>query len=444
MHKNHSKQKLIVSAFNENIFKILIDILNSKGNVDLGVSPFFVTNYSRPLFISIFNSSQMKNFISLSLVLFFSTSVFGQAPCSNISILDCDQVGVNLPLDLNFNGTDGGILATGFTMVDPPSTPLNSDEAINDPNIPGLISSNLAVSGGALNVTVTNGINFNQLSGSPNSTFTNSQMNALGVGLAATINVIDVTATIAQPNFAGSSNNGGSQQAGIWFGLNENNFAKLVLVKSSATQQKVQLAIEQGDGIGNTTNLSIAELNTSNFNIAGVTSISFRISVDPSDNAVTGFYSLNGGLETQVADATTSLTAPAKFITGVDHDADAGTDALSYAGIMTSTRRATGGSLVISYDSFGVTETNPAFAAFINFQDEATTPPTGYAADFGLGFPASSAIGDWAAAMPMLLWMKNLRVLYFIFKVTILVLGLPNLEGTNFIGKFLCLMVPTM
>jgi len=337
--------------------------------------------------------------ITLLIVFAFSylTSI-GQSPCSPISSVDCDEIVTSLPIQLNFNGTEGGILNTGFTMVDPPSSPLTADEAINDDNVPGLISANLDFSGGALNVTATNGINFSQLSGSPQSTFTNSQMNALGVGFVTSTNVIDITATIAQPNFAGTTPDNGSQQTGIWFGLNENNFAKLVLVKSNATQQKIQLAIEQGDGTGNTTNLSIAELNTSNFNTSGVTSISFRISVDPSDNSVTGYYSLDGAAEIQVTGATDFLTAPAKFLAGVDHDANGATDELTYAGIMTSTRRATGGSMVIAYDSFGIAESvvpTLGFEAHVNFQDASTEAPAGYLVDYGLAFPASTLEGSY-------------------------------------------------
>uniref|UniRef100_UPI0023ED937A PKD domain-containing protein n=1 Tax=Eudoraea chungangensis TaxID=1481905 RepID=UPI0023ED937A len=340
----------------------------------------------------------MKKITLIALLLVLGQMVTAQTPCGTLSPLDCSEVDVSLatPFNLTFDGTEGGINTTGFTMVDPPSSPLTADETINDLVIPGLISANLSVSGGALNVTATNGINFSQLSGTPSSTFTNSQMNALGVGVGITSNVVDITATMAQPNFAGSTNNGGtgSQQAGIWFGLNENNFAKLVLVKSSGTQQKVQLALEQGDGTGNTTNLTINELNTNSFNIAGVSTIAFRISVDPSDNSVSGFYSIDGAAEIQVGGDGVSLTAPAKFITGADHDSNIATDALTYAGIMTTTRRSTGGSLVVSYNSFGVAETAAPIEVHVNFMSDqlngnsggVLAPPTGYDKDIGEAF----------------------------------------------------------
>ncbi len=369
MHKNYTSRNSPTLLLKKLLSYKLIDNLNFKGSAVSGVSPYFVIYNPKQFAIPLFNSfSVMKNFTLLSIIFFFTTFAFSQTPCGTISPLDCDQVEVSLPVNLDFNGSGGGILSTGFTMVDPPSTPLIADEAINDANILGLISANLEVSGGSLNVTATNGINFSRLNGNPSSSATNSQMNALAVGFSAASNVIDIRAIIDQPNFAGSLNNNasGSQQAGIWFGLNENNFAKLVVVKSSATQQKIQLAIEQADGVGDAPNFSIAELNTANFNISGVTSISFRISIDPTDNSVSGFYSLNNGTEIQVVGATPSLTAPAKFITGVDHDTDVTTNSLTYAGIMTSTRRATGGSLVISYDSFSVVEDVPVPPAMVS------------------------------------------------------------------------------
>ncbi|MCK0133808.1 PKD domain-containing protein, partial [Arenibacter sp. S6351L] len=355
----------------------------------------FAYIYSNTIFNQFLLRRIMRKITLLPILFLFSLLAFSQTPCPDLSTLDCNEVGVTLPVNLNFNGNQGGILSTGFTMVDPPSTVLTGDEAINDDDVPGLVAQNLSLSSGVLNVTATNGINYSQLSGSPNSTFTNSQINALGVGFQAASNVIDISAVIDQPNFTGSLNGtatNGSQQAGIWFGLNENNFAKLVVVKANATQQKIQFALEQTDP-NNAANLIITELNTGNFNTSGVSQISFRISIDPSDNSVRGFYSLDGGSEIQVAQSGTDvLTAPDSFLNGIDHDNNIGTNNLTFAGIMTSTRRATGGSMDISYNSFSVTEDITPFIAHINFQNNPsfTTPPAGYLADYGKAFGNSS------------------------------------------------------
>jgi hypothetical protein len=356
----------------------------------------FAYIYSNTLFNQFHLRSIMKKITLLLILFFYSFLAFSQTPCSDFSTLDCNQVAVTLPINLNFDGNQGGIVSTGFTMVDPPSSRLSADDTGADPNITGLLSGNLSLSGGSLNVTATNGINYSQTSGSPSSTLTNSQMNALGLGFEASSNNIDISAVVDQPNFTSSLNSGnhGSQQAGIWFGLNENNFVKLVVVKTSDTQQKIQFALEHTDP-SNAANLIITELNTGNFNTSGVSQISFRISIDPSDNSVRGFYSLDGGIELQVEQSGTDLlTAPTSFLDGTDHDKNIGTNNLIFAGIMTTTRRATGGSMVISYNSFSVTEAVTPFQAQINFQNNPsfTTPPAGYLADYGKAFGNSSVI----------------------------------------------------
>ncbi|MEO9893238.1 malectin domain-containing carbohydrate-binding protein, partial [Aurantibacter sp.] len=334
----------------------------------------------------------MKKITLLSILFFYTALSFGQTPCSNISTLDCSQVEVGLPLNLDFNGSQGGILATGFTMVDAPSSRLASDDVGADPDVPGLKSGNLSLSSGQLSVTATKGINYNQPSSSGN---TNSQMNAIGIGLGVGSDVINIEATFAQPDFNSSTPDNKSQQAGIWFGLNENNFVKLVAVDRPGTSaQKFQLALEQsvGGATGSGTTMTINELNTSDISTNGVSNITLRISINPSTENVVGYYSLDGAPEVQVVGPGNSLSIPAYFLAGVDHDNNIGTDEISFAGIMTSTRNSTGGSLVISYDSFSVTEESTPFEAHVNFQNNPsfTVPPAGYIADYGKQFGNST------------------------------------------------------
>ncbi len=54
---------------------------------------------------------------------------------------------------------------------------------------------------------------------------TNSQVNALGVGFVAP-SKFTIQTTLVQPN-AGT---GKSEQAGLWFGVDEDNFVKLVVI----------------------------------------------------------------------------------------------------------------------------------------------------------------------------------------------------------------------
>ncbi|MEP2059935.1 MAG: PKD domain-containing protein, partial [Maribacter litoralis] len=334
----------------------------------------------------------MKKITFLIILFFYFSTSFGQTPCSNISTLDCGQVEVGLPLNLDFNGAQGGILATGFTMVDAPSSRLASDDAGADLDVPGLKSDNLSLSSGQLNVIATKGINYNQPSSSGN---TNSQMNALGVGLDIASDVINIEATLVQPDFNSSTPDNKSQQAGIWFGLNENNFIKLVAVDRVGTSvQRFQLALEQsvGGATGSGTTMIIEELNTTNVSTSGISNITLRISIDPNTNTVTGFYSLDGGAEVQVVGPSNSLSVPEYFLDGIDHDSNIATDPISFAGIMTSTRNSTGGSLLISYESFSVSEESTPFLAHVNFQNNPsfTIPPTGYIADYGKDFGNAS------------------------------------------------------
>ena len=349
-------------CFKKKIFsQVLIDRFNFKGGTVSGASLSSDFQYSSKISTSIFNDLRMKNFTLLSILFFFTTGTFGQTPCGTISPLDCDQVEVSLPVNLDFNGSVGGILSTGFTMVDPPSSRLAADDAGADPDVPGLLGGNLSLLGSALNVTATKGINFRQPTGGLASGNTNSQMNALGVGFVATSNIINIEATLAQPNFDTSSPDNRAQQAGIWVGLNENNFVKLVAVNRNGTNQSFQLAVEQSVGAipGANQNLTIEELNTAdNISASGAT-ITLRLSIDPSTNSVTGFYSLDGATEVQVIGATNALIMPASFLAGVDHDNSTITQALTYAGIMTSTRNSTGGSLEIAYENFSVIEDIP-------------------------------------------------------------------------------------
>ncbi|SIS82960.1 PKD repeat-containing protein [Zobellia uliginosa] len=296
----------------------------------------------------------MKKITLLTVLVLLTTFTFGQTPCAPISTLNCAEIASELPLNLSFDGSDTGILNSGFTMVDPPSSRLAADDLGADPNVPGLLSDHISISGGSLNVTATKGINYSQLSGSPNSTLTNSQVNALGTGFSIGSDVIEVSATIDQPDFTGTAGNN-SQQAGIWLGLNEDNYVKLVVVKSSATEQKIQMLLEQTNP-ANSANLILSEFNTSVFEASTVASIGFKLVVDPSDNSVRGYYSLDGGEMLQVTGAADFMTTPTSFFTGVDHDNDGASAALTYAGIMTSTRRATSGNMVVSYKDFSIEE----------------------------------------------------------------------------------------
>ena len=300
------------------------------------------------------------------------------AGCSPISPLDCDAVAVGLPVSLSFDGTDGGILGTGFTMVDPPSNNLYPPTP-SDPAVPGLEADLLALANGSLVITSTKGINYYTPAGSSE---TNSQVNALGVGIVAPAVPFELTTELAQPNFAGSAGNN-SQQGGLWFGLNEDNYAKLVVSKASATEQKVQLYTEYSEA-GQPNGLRLDEINSGFFPTGGAP-IHLRLEVDPATGAVAGYYRVGDGPEQRVAqNGRDGLPVPAAFFAGTDLDVSAATDALSYAGLFTTHRRAAVDATVdFAFASFGVAElvinTPPtlADATFTVAEDAALTTVIG-------------------------------------------------------------------
>jgi N-acetylneuraminic acid mutarotase len=265
--------------------------------------------------------------------------------CPPISTLPCNQVAVSLPFTLNFDGSEGGLSNSGFRMADNPSARLAVDNPVSFPNVPGYEPSKLSVANGKLGITSTKGIAYRDPSPG-GSTETNSQINALGAGFdyneAAPFRI---ETTIVNPAF-NNSDPANSQQAGIWFGLNENNYAKLVVVKMSETSAKFQLVVENY-GSASTGAIPL-ELNTDPITGVHTGTVRLVLEVDPVANTVKGFYSIAGSALTTVTNiaggttpaGATTLSIPAAFVAGTDHDLNAGTPAVSYAGVFTTHRRA--------------------------------------------------------------------------------------------------------
>ena len=286
----------------------------------------------------------------------FTITVFDNAvACSPISTLPCDDVAVSLPFSLDFNAevvntlfdTDGqGI---GFTMVDPPE--VNQFPAVpSNANVPGYEPSLIDLDGGNLTITSTKGINFQK---PPTSQNNNTQVNALGVGAELTNGIIDVSVDLAQPDFASSAGNS-SQQGGLWFGLDEDNYIKLVVSKVNGTTSKAQLLIESIDPT-DPTSVVVDELNSANFAINLANTINLRLELDPINETVAGFFATNGGAETQLENGT--LEVPTSFFNGVDHDSDGGTNPLTFAGVFTTHRNAAvAASVDFSFDNFSISQ----------------------------------------------------------------------------------------
>ena len=290
------------------------------------------------------------------------------AKCANISPFVCGDVRVALPFSLDFDGTEGGLAdqnsdGTGFTMVQAPSARLASDNPVTDPGIPGYEPGpstvatkpvQIDVDGGTLKLTSSKGIAFSAPSGPSSSTETNSQINTLGVGVDAS-QTLEIRTTIDPINFAGSAG-GNSQQAGVWFGLDENNFVKLALIKQSDTQAKVQLSVEENGGQQATVELNPAPFNYQ-FGTASAVPIEFVLTIDPTTGFVSGTYTLQGSSTTTVTG--TLNAAPASQIPlPVSFTAAAAT--APFAGVFATHRRAASNApIVASFQNFTIDDVQP-------------------------------------------------------------------------------------
>jgi N-acetylneuraminic acid mutarotase len=275
-----------------------------------------------------------------------------------------------LPFAINWSVAQGGLadqsgLGTGFTMADPPSARLAADGAPFSAQVPGYAPERLRVDGatGTLVISSTKGIQFRDPTVSSN---TNSQLNALGVGLPAG-DPLRISTTLVRPAFATSAGNS-SQQAGLWFGLNENNYVKLVVVKTSDTTARLELSVERyGAAASGPAPITLA---TANSTIASPDQqeIDLILEIDPAVQAARGFYQINGAAPVQVAQgAGVSLSLPEAFFAGADHDGSPASPPLIYAGVLASQRNAAQAAAIgFAFRSFSATAMAGAPLANLN------------------------------------------------------------------------------
>jgi hypothetical protein len=205
-----------------------------------------------------------------------------QDTCSPVSTLPCNTIKVTLPYNLSFDNAvintinDKNNQGTGFTTVNTYSGIRTS--ADGQPKIvlvPGYEPSKISLLSGRLQLTANKGIDY---------LTNNNQLNVLGVQIA-TAKKLQLDVKIINP-FNGTQ----SQQAGLWYGLNDKTFIKL-----SITGNKVELRKELNDvssTLSGTANPDqrvtgvITNLNTKTVNL--------RMVIDSAANTVEGFYSIDG------------------------------------------------------------------------------------------------------------------------------------------------------
>jgi hypothetical protein len=203
----------------------------------------------------------------------------------------CSEILVNAPYTLTFDEDRSGIpdgagTGTGFTYVDPPTNGVGYNPA------------NLTVDSGAgvLAITTSAGLQYQGA---------NALDNALGVGIdAASEATVLMTTLLAPPAGTGSF-----EQAGLWFGNDEDNYVKLVLL-STETGPKIQFLLE-------VERQARAEKKTGVLALSDA-AVALRLRIDPSTGSIEAAYRIGG----EPTRSLQTFVAPAAFFgvgaTGVD------------------------------------------------------------------------------------------------------------------------------
>jgi N-acetylneuraminic acid mutarotase/glucose/arabinose dehydrogenase len=246
------------------------------------------------------------------------------SPDVDCSPLDCTEVKVAAPYELTFSQDHGGLdagngVGTGFTWVDKPTG-----------GGAGYLPANLEVdtAAGVLKITTTAG----GASGS-----NNNQDNALGVGIDAAdqISILDTTVvnlpTLA-PNF---------QQAGLWYGIDDDNYLKVVVVYDP-TGTRAQF-VEERDGSTKQQVVSAAFP-------AGTTQVHLRMRGHPVEHTMTGYYSLDGVNYTELS----TFDVPPALFNADAAGIDPALGTRVFGGVFASHRFA-GGPTVFQFDRFALT-----------------------------------------------------------------------------------------
>lgn len=260
---------------------------------------------------------------------FFEPSLLILAGCSPLSLVPCDQLLREMPLNLTFDGnnndnnelTDANGIATGFTVTTPHSgARLSKDQPISYPGVNGYEPSKININDGNLSLTATKGI----------ATLTeNSQVNTLGVALQELNSSFLMETKIIQVNMPSS----GDPQAGINFGFNDNNFVKLVVLNANSIQLKREINGAAANELNNDATITVQ-----NLDLAG-NDVTLRLLIDKDAKTIAATYAINeGDFITLSASGKDALDMPAALLTG--RSAPAEVKGASLAGIFASYNKA--------------------------------------------------------------------------------------------------------
>ncbi|QNF31476.1 choice-of-anchor D domain-containing protein [Adhaeribacter swui] len=257
--------------------------------------------------------------------------VVADPPCNPYSTLPCNQLSVALPFSLTFNNsvvnsiTDKNGIGTGFTMVDTyTGSRLTADGSVSNANVPGYVPANLSVSSGTLKIVTNKGIA---------STNSNNQLNTLGVRVDSR-SKLQLDVNIINP-YVGSQ----YEQGGLWFGLSDKTFIKIVVNGS-----KIEMRKELND-VSVTSDQRI----TGTINNLNTQTVRLRLVIDPVTNTAEGFYSLDG---TNYSNVGATYTTKTLGISGMGL-----TNSTAYAGIF-ATHRNANAPVTYTFDNFNVKSFN--------------------------------------------------------------------------------------
>jgi large repetitive protein len=250
------------------------------------------------------------------------------AGATTCSPLACSEILVDLPYELDFGGDHGKIIdgngvGTGFTYVDQPT------------NATGYIPQNLTMNTsapGTLDVTTTPGIMYEA---------NDSQDNALAVGIAAPNQVSVLQTTLLDPP-AGSGN---SEQAGLWFGNDEDNHVKLAVI-STASGTKIEYLMEVNGQQSAKQQSGVVDL--------GNARVELGLRAVPNDRTIRASYRVDGGSTVELA----TFTAPSEFFSFDAAGIDPTIGTRSFGGIY-ATHRNGASPLTYTFDDFSVTADDP-------------------------------------------------------------------------------------
>ncbi|GGB81425.1 hypothetical protein GCM10011325_06110 [Dyadobacter sediminis] len=299
--------------------------------------------------------------------------------CSPISTLPCSSLKVNLPFSLNFNAAVSGTIkdkngkGTGFRTVNNYSGKrLIADGRPASTAVPGYNPSRITLTNGRLQLVANKGIDFIS---------SNNQLNVLGVK-TPDVNKIQLEVNLIKP-----LNGLGSQQAGLWFGLNDKNYLKLYV-----SGNKVELRREVNDVSSTTTGLDnpdqrttavIRDLNTK--------TVRLKMVVDFAAGTAEGFYSTDG---TNYTSTGTLYDNPKLKISGMGLNSSQ-----THSGIFASYRN---GLFPVTYNFDDFSIKDPTTSSFqpvnISFRPKGTSAPSGYKADNGLSYDATRKYG-WLSSL---------------------------------------------